>query len=148
MAFPARATEAPRSGALFARAKRALPGGVSSPVRSFQAVGGVPRFVRRAKGAFIEDVDGTLYADLCMSWGALILGHAHPAVVRAVAEAAADGTSYGAATEREVELAERVEEDFPSIDLLRFVSSGTEATMSALRAARGFTRREGIVVFE
>lgn len=137
-----------RSQALFARARKALPGGVSSPVRSFAAVGGTPRFIRRGRGAMLEDVDGRSYVDLVMSWGALILGHAHPAVVEAVREAAARGTSYGACTEAEVELAEQVQRDMPSIERLRFVNSGTEATMSVIRVARGFTGRRKVVMFE
>lgn len=139
---------APKSERLFARARESLVGGVDSPVRSFQGVGGTPRFVVEGKGPRIRDVDGAWYVDYCLSWGALLLGHAHPAVVQAVRTAAAKGTSFGAATEAEVRLAEEVKKRFPAIDLLRFVSSGTEAAMSAVRVARGFTGRDKIVVFE
>jgi glutamate-1-semialdehyde 2,1-aminomutase len=139
---------APRSERLFARAQESLVGGVDSPVRAFRAVGGTPRFIVRGKGPRIHDADGRGYMDYCLSWGALILGHAHPAVVQAVRSAASRGTSFGAATEAEVLLAEEVKRRFPSIDLLRFVTSGTEATMSAIRVARGFTGRNKIVAFE
>ena len=139
---------APRSERLFARAKRALVGGVDSPVRAFGSVGGAPRFIVRGKGSRMTDADGRTYLDYCGSWGALLLGHAHPDVVRAVRQAAGRGTSFGAATEAEVDLAERVKELVPSLELLRFVNSGTEATMSAVRAARGFTDRDRILVFE
>lgn len=125
-----------------------LPGGVNSPVRAFRAVGGEPFFVAHAEGARIWDVDGNSYLDYVLSWGPLILGHAHPAVVRAVAAAAARGTSYGAPTPAEVELAEEVRGFFPSMELMRFVSSGTEATMSALRLARGFTGRDLVLKFD
>jgi len=138
----------PANEALFARAKDVLVGGVSSPVRSFAAVGGVPRFIRHARGAKITDADGREYVDFVLSWGAVILGHADPAVVAAVEEAAARGTTYGAATEAEVELAEAIRRDLPSVQRLRFVSSGTEAAMSALRVARGYTRRDRVVMFE
>src|SRR5712691_7191201 len=137
-----------RSAALFAEAQLHLPGGVDSPVRAFRAVGGTPRFVARGRGAAIWDVDGNRYIDYLASWGPLIAGHAHPGVVAAIQEAAARGTSYGAPTEAELDLAELVKNSFPSIDLVRFVSSGTEATMSALRLARAFTRREQIVKFD
>ncbi len=139
---------APRSERLFGRAKQSLVGGVDSPVRSFGSVGGTPRFMVRGKGSRITDADGTSYLDYCGSWGALLLGHAHPDVVRAVREAAGRGTSFGAATEAEVALAERVKELVPSVDLVRFVNSGTEATMSAVRAARGYTDRDRILLFE
>ena len=139
---------APRSERLFARAQESLVGGVDSPVRAFRAVGGTPRFIVRGKGPRIYDVDGRGYMDYCLSWGALILGHAHPGVVEGIRAAASNGTSFGAATEAEVLLAEEVKKRFPSIDLLRFVSSGTEATMSAIRVARGFTGRNKIVAFE
>ncbi len=112
----------PRSEALFARALRVLPGGVSSPVRSFAAVGGTPRFIRRGEGAWLEDADGRRYLDLVLSWGPLLLGHAHPGVVRAVREAAERGTSYGAPTEVEVLLAERLAATFPAAEMVRFVS--------------------------
>ena len=133
---------------LFAEARTLLPGGVSSPVRAFQAVGGTPRFIERGEGAWLVDVEGRRYLDLVLSWGPLIVGHAHPDVVRAIQEAAARGTAYGAPTEMELELARRVVATFPSIEMLRFVNSGTEATMSALRVARAATGRHAIVKFE
>ena len=136
-----------RSIAAFIRAKRVIPGGVNSPVRAFRAVGGSPVFVRNAQGATFTDLDGREYIDYVMSWGPLILGHAPPAVVRAVQTAAARGTTYGAPTELESELAELIAGMVPSIEKVRFVSSGTEATMSALRLARGFTGREKLVKF-
>src|SRR5215213_1962583 len=138
----------PRSAALFRRACRVTPGGVNSPVRAFRGVGGDPFFVARAEGARLWDVDGREYIDYVLSWGPLIFGHAHPAVVAAVTAAAALGTSYGAPTGAEVELAELVRDFFPSMEMLRFVNSGTEATMSAIRLARGHTGRELIVKFE
>jgi glutamate-1-semialdehyde 2,1-aminomutase len=137
-----------RSSELFARAQRLIPGGVNSPVRAFRAVGGDPLFIESASGARLRDADGEEYIDYVMSWGPLILGHAHPAVVEAVAAAARRGTSYGAPCEPEVELAERVVRKVPGIEKVRFVSSGTEATMSALRLARGFTGRRKILKFE
>jgi glutamate-1-semialdehyde 2,1-aminomutase len=137
-----------RSEALFAEAQRHLPGGVDSPVRAFRAVGGTPRFIERARGASVWDVDGNRYLDYLASWGPLIAGHAHPGVVAAIQDAATRGTSYGAPTEAEVELARLVKQAFPSIDLVRFVSSGTEATMTALRLARAFTRRELVLKFD
>jgi glutamate-1-semialdehyde 2,1-aminomutase len=133
---------------LFARAQRVIPGGVNSPVRAFKAVGGTPLFIARAQGPRVWDVDGHAYVDYLGSWGPMILGHAHPAVVEAVARAARDGTSYGAPCAAEVELAERVARLVPSIEKVRFVSSGTEATMSALRLARGFTGRRKILKLE
>lgn len=133
---------------LFEEAQRLLPGGVDSPVRAFRAVGGEPFFVARGEGAYLTDVDGNRYLDYVCSWGPLILGHAHPAVVAALREAVGRGTSYGAPTELEVRLARLVQEAFPSIEMLRFVSSGTEAAMSAIRAARGFTGREKLIKFE
>jgi len=136
------------SKALFRRAKRVIPGGVSSPVRAFKAVGGTPPFVVSGKGPRIRDADGRGYVDYVGSWGPLILGHAHPAVLRAVREAAAAGTSFGAPTEREIQLAELVCSALPSVDQVRFVSSGTEATMSALRLARGATGRKRILKFD
>ncbi|MGH7767945.1 MAG: glutamate-1-semialdehyde 2,1-aminomutase, partial [Candidatus Binatia bacterium] len=139
---------ADRSGALFKRARRKIPGGVNSPVRAWNAVGGAPRFIARGGGARITDVDGREYVDFVCSWGPLILGHAHPKVATAIEQALAGGTSFGAPTEREIELAESVAEQFPSIEKLRLVSSGTEATMSALRLARGFTRRTRVVKFD
>ena len=138
----------PRSAALFAEARVHLPGGVDSPVRAFRAVGGTPRFIERGRGAAIWDVDGNRYIDYLASWGPLIAGHTHPGVVAAIQEAATKGTSYGAPTEAEVALAKLVKKAFPSIDLVRFVSSGTEATMSALRLARAFTHKEMILKFD
>jgi len=137
-----------RSEALFARAQAVTPGGVNSPVRAFGGVGGAPRFLVRGSGAYVTDVDGNRYVDMVGSWGPLILGHAHPAVVAAVQHAAALGTSFGAPGEGEVALAEAVLERYPSCGSVRFVNSGTEATMSALRLARGFTGRDLIVKFE
>src|SRR6478752_7305929 len=137
-----------RSRQLFARAQRILPGGVDSPVRAFKSVGGSPLFVRRASGARIEDVDGNTYIDYVMSWGPLIHGHAPRGLVKAVAAAARAGTSYGAPSPLEVELGERVRSLMPSLERVRFVSSGTEATMSAIRVARAATRRDKIIKFE
>jgi glutamate-1-semialdehyde 2,1-aminomutase len=136
-----------RSAELWTRAKAAIPGGVNSPVRAFRNVGRDPIFVARGAGGTITDVDGKTYVDTCLSWGALPLGHAHPEVVEAVRKAAGDGMTYGAATEREVELAEALKAAVPSIDKVRLVSSGTEATMSAVRLARGFTGRKFIIKF-
>ena len=133
--------------ALYKRACEAIPGGVSSPVRSFRSVGGSPYFVARGAGASVWDVEGRRYLDYVQSYGASILGHAFPAVVQAVQRAAADGTSYGAPTEREVLLAEAIRSRVPGCDLVRLVSSGTEAAMSAVRAARGFTGRDRVVMF-
>lgn len=130
------------------RACRVIPGGVNSPVRAFRAVGGTPRFVRRAEGAYFWDADGTRYIDYIGSWGPMILGHGHPAVLAAVEAAARDGFSYGAPTAREVEIAEEVIQLVPSVEMLRLVSSGTEAGMSAIRLARGATGRDKIVKFE
>jgi glutamate-1-semialdehyde 2,1-aminomutase len=132
---------------LFARAGRVIPGGVNSPVRAFGSVGGHPYFVGKAEGPHVWDVEGTRYLDLVQSYGAILLGHAHPVVVDAIVDAAADGTSYGAPTEREVLLAEAIVERVPSVDEVRLVSSGTEATMSAIRVARGATGRDKIVKF-
>jgi len=137
-----------RSEELFERAKGVIPGGVSSPVRAFKAVGGSPLFVARAEGARFWDADGRAFVDYVGSWGPMILGHAHPAVIEAVREAALRGTSYGAPCALEVELAERVVRHLPSVEKVRFVSSGTEATMSALRVARGFTGRRKILKFD
>lgn len=136
------------SEALFESAQRVIPGGVNSPVRAFKAVGGVPRFIDRARGAYVWDVDGNRYIDYVASWGPMILGHVHPQVVEAVQAAVARGTSYGVPTEVEVELARHVVEAVPSIERVRFVNSGTEATMSALRLARAFTKRDKIIKFE
>jgi len=137
-----------RSEELFARAQRVIPGGVSSPVRAFRAVGGHPPFIVRGEGSRVSDADGHSYIDYLGSWGPLILGHAHPDVVEAVREAALRGTSYGAPCPGEVELAERVVRLMPSMEKVRFVSSGTEAAMSALRLARGFTGRNKILKLE
>ena len=133
---------------LFERARKVIPGGVNSPVRAFRAVGGTPRFIARAHGAYMFDAEGTRYIDYIGSWGPMILGHGHPAVLDAVLKAAADGFSFGAPTEREVELAEEILSLVPSMDQVRLVSSGTEAAMSALRLARGATGRSKIVKFE
>jgi glutamate-1-semialdehyde 2,1-aminomutase len=137
-----------RSEELFDRARGIIPGGVSSPVRAFKAVGGSPPFVARADGVRIVDEDGKAYVDYVGSWGPMIHGHAHPAILEAVQEAAARGTSFGAPCALEVELAERVVAHVPSVEKVRFVSSGTEATMSALRLARGFTGRDKILKFD
>ncbi|HVE93506.1 MAG TPA: aminotransferase class III-fold pyridoxal phosphate-dependent enzyme, partial [Acidimicrobiales bacterium] len=134
-----------RNDAVFARAERVIPGGVNSPVRAFRSVGGTPYVVERALGPHVWDVDGRCLIDWVQSYGANILGHAHPAVVAAVRAAAADGTSYGAPTEREVLLAEAVAGRVPGVEKVRLVSSGTEATMSALRLARGATGRDKVV---
>ena len=136
----------PASEQLFARAQAVTPGGVNSPVRAFNAVGGTPRFIREAKGAWLTDVDGHSYVDLICSWGPLLLGHAHPEVQAAVQAAVARGTSYGTPTEPEVELAEEIVARTP-VEEVRFVSSGTEATMSAIRLARGFTGRDVVLKF-
>ncbi len=137
-----------KSSALYAEALRLLPGGVDSPVRAFRAVGGEPFFVARGEGAYLIDVDGNRFVDYVLSWGPLILGHAHPRVVRALQEAVAAGTSYGAPCPQEVELARLVTELMPNIEMIRFVNSGTEATMSVLRLARAFTGRNKIVKFQ
>jgi glutamate-1-semialdehyde 2,1-aminomutase len=136
-----------RSAALFAAAQRVMPGGVSSPVRAFRGVGGTPRFIASGAGARVVDADGSEYVDYVLSWGALALGHAHPAVVEAVTAQAARGTSFGAPTELETELAELIARAMPAVEMVRFVSSGTEATMSALRLARAATGRALIVKF-
>ncbi|EYF00757.1 glutamate-1-semialdehyde 2,1-aminomutase [Chondromyces apiculatus] len=141
-------SDRPVSQALFARASAVLPGGVNSPVRAFRAVGGAPVFIARANKARLISADGAEYIDFVNSWGPAILGHGHPAVVEAVREAATGGLSFGAPTELEVLFAERLRGFYPSLDKLRCVSSGTEATMSAIRVARGFTRRDVIVKFE
>ena len=132
---------------LFARARRLIPGGVNSPVRSFGAVGGTPPFIDSGSGARVRDVDGNEYLDFVGSWGPLVLGHAHPAVVEAVQRAAEDGTSFGAPTERELELAELITRAMPSIEMLRLVNSGTEAAMSAIRIARAYTGRSKLLKF-
>jgi glutamate-1-semialdehyde 2,1-aminomutase len=133
---------------LFAAAQRLLPGGVNSPVRAFRGVGGIPRFIARGEGATLIDADGNRYVDLVLSWGPLILGHAHPEVLSAIIEAAERGTTYGAPTELELRLAERVVASFPGMEMIRLVSSGTEAVMSAVRLARAATRRQLIVKFD
>jgi glutamate-1-semialdehyde 2,1-aminomutase len=137
-----------KSKKLYKTAEQLMPGGVNSPVRSFKAVSGTPVFISRGKGQYIYDVDGNKYTDYMSSWGPLILGHAAPAVVRAVKKAAENGTSYGAPCEGEVELAKLIVKAFPSIDMVRMTSSGTEATMSGVRLARAYTKRDYIVKFE
>ncbi|MDD2809886.1 glutamate-1-semialdehyde 2,1-aminomutase [Rhodoferax sp.] len=133
---------------LFERAAKVIPGGVNSPVRAFRAVGGTPRFITRAQGAYIWDANGQKYTDYIGSWGPMILGHGHPAVVEAVQKAVLEGFSYGAPTEREVELAEAILKLMPSMDMVRLVSSGTEAAMSTIRLARGATGRSKLIKFE
>ncbi len=133
---------------LFERAQRVIPGGVNSPVRAFRAVGGTPRFIQRAQGAYLWDAQGERYIDYIGSWGPMILGHGHPEVLDAIQRAASEGLSFGAPTEREIELAEAILAHVPSMDMVRLVSSGTEAGMSALRLARGFTGRNTIIKFE
>ena len=137
-----------RSQELLDRARSVLPGGVSSPARAFGGVGGVPRVMARGFGPYLEDVDGNTYVDLQLSFGPLILGHAHPAVVTALQDATSKGTSFGTPTEIELLLAERIVETVPAVEMVRFVNSGTEATMSALRLARAATKRPAIVKFE
>ena len=136
-----------KSRKAFEEARRILPGGVNSPVRAFRAVGGAPVFVKRGQGAWIEDLDGNLYVDWVCSWGPLILGHAHPRVVRALQERIQQGTSFGIPTELETALAKKVVQAVPSMEKVRFVNSGTEAVMSALRVARGYTGRSKVVKF-
>jgi glutamate-1-semialdehyde 2,1-aminomutase len=136
-----------RSEGLYKRAVNVIPGGVSSPVRAYRAVGGTPRFIARGAGQHVTDADGNTYLDFVNSWGALILGHAHPAVVAAITEAAGNGTTFGAPCEGEVELAERIVASYSALEQVRFVSSGTEAVMSAIRLARAFTGRDLIVKF-
>jgi glutamate-1-semialdehyde 2,1-aminomutase len=137
-----------RNQALFERAQRVIPGGVNSPVRAFRAVGGTPRFITRGDGAYIVDAEGKRYIDYIGSWGPMILGHGHPAVLDAVISAAREGFSYGAPTEREIELAEEILKLVPSMEQVRLVSSGTEAAMSAIRLARGATGRSKLIKFE
>ena len=137
-----------RSRKLFDEAKKHIPGGVNSPVRAFRSVGGEPLFIKKAKGSKITDVDNKEYIDYVLSWGPMILGHSHPAVTAALKKAIANGTSFGAPTEIEITLAKMVKKAFPSIEMVRMVSSGTEATMSAIRAARGFTGRDKILKFD
>src|SRR5690625_486637 len=128
-----------RSETLFAQAQRHIPGGVNSPVRAFKAVGGTPRFFERAKGAYLWDADGQRYIDYMLSWGPMIAGHGHPQILEAVTDALQNGLSFGAPTERETLLADKVCARVPGLDMIRFVNSGTEATMSAIRLARAFT---------
>ncbi|MBF0124318.1 MAG: glutamate-1-semialdehyde 2,1-aminomutase [Magnetococcales bacterium] len=137
-----------RTEELFDRAQRSIPGGVNSPVRAFKAVGGTPPFIAHAQGPYVTDVDGKRYIDYVASWGPMIAGHAHPQVVAAIQQAASRGTSFGAPTEAEVELAEQIIQLVPSIEMVRLVNSGTEATMSALRLARAVTGRDAIVKFQ
>jgi glutamate-1-semialdehyde 2,1-aminomutase len=137
-----------RSKKLFEAAQQVIPGGVNSPVRAFRSVGGQPLFVKRAKGARLYDVDGNSFIDYVLSWGPMILGHAPPPVVQAIARAAANGTSYGAPTELEVCLAQMISEAIPSMEQVRLVSSGTEAVMSAIRVARAYTKRDAVLKFE
>ncbi|MGA2712737.1 MAG: glutamate-1-semialdehyde 2,1-aminomutase [Bryobacteraceae bacterium] len=137
-----------RSQQLFERARLSIPGGVNSPVRAYRSVGGTPPFIARGEGSHIFDVDGNEYIDYVGSWGPLILGHRHPVILDALNHAISRGTSFGAPTEQEIELAETVREMFPSIEMVRLVNSGTEATMSALRVARGFTNRDLTIKFE
>ena len=138
----------PRAEAAFRRARTVMPGGVNSPVRAFRAVGGTPFFAQKGEGPYLFDIDGHRYVDYVLSWGPLIWGHAHPEIVRAIVETAQRGTSFGAPTELETEMAEEVISLVPSIDVVRMVNSGTEATMSALRLARAYTARPCIVKFE
>lgn len=137
-----------RSREAFARAKQSIPGGVNSPVRAFKSVGLTPRFIESGKGSMITDIDGNSYIDYVLSWGPLIMGHAHPEVVEAIKRTAEKGTSFGAPTELETAMAELVIERMPSVEVVRMVNSGTEATMSALRLARGYTKRSKILKFE
>lgn len=147
MALFSRKLKSKKSAKLFDRAQKAIPGGVNSPVRAFKAVGGAPRFIRRAHGAEIEDVDGYTFIDYVMSWGPLIHGHAPRGLLKALAAVAKEGTSFGAPTELEVQLAERVRKLMPGLEMLRCTSSGTEATMSALRVARAAVGREKVIKF-
>ena len=137
--------ESRKSLAAWQKAQQFIPGGVNSPVRNFSKVGGHPRFIARGEGSKIYDIDGNEYIDYVASWGPLVLGHAHPSVVEAISAAAADGTSFGAPTTLETELAEIIVNAVPSIERVRLVNSGTEATMSAIRVARGYTGRDKIL---
>src|SRR3546814_4818289 len=137
-----------RNTQLFDRACQTIPGGVNSPVRAFRSVGGAPRFIKRAQGPYKWDADDTRYIDYVGSWGPAMLWHAHPEVIRAVQEAAVDSLSFGAPTEAEIEIAEAIAARMPSIEKVRLVSSGTEATMTAIRLARGVTGRSKIIKFE
>ncbi|MCB1302034.1 MAG: aminotransferase class III-fold pyridoxal phosphate-dependent enzyme, partial [Tetrasphaera sp.] len=145
--MPSAPDSAPASEALFARARSVVPGGVNSPVRAFRSVGGNPRFVTSARGPYLTDADGREYVDLIGSWGPMILGHTHPDVLAAVTEAAGRGFSYGTPSENEVALAEEIVARVEPVEQVRLVSSGTEATMSALRLARGITGRSRVVKF-
>src|ERR1043166_1658095 len=137
-----------KSQDLFARAQQSIPGGVNSPVRAFRSVGGTPLFMESAKGAYMYDADGNRYIDYINSWGPMILGHAYEPVIKAIQEKAAQSTSFGAPTELEIEMAELIISMVPNVDLIRMVSSGTEACMSAIRLARGFTGKNKIIKFE
>ncbi|MEX5283942.1 MAG: glutamate-1-semialdehyde 2,1-aminomutase, partial [Nitrospiraceae bacterium] len=137
-----------KSQALFEAAQQLIPGGVNSPVRAFRSVGGQPRFIARAKGAYLYDADGNRYIDYVLSWGPMLLGHAPSPIVSALSRAAKQGTSYGAPTELEVRLARMIHDALPSMEKVRLVSSGTEAVMSAIRVARAFTKRDGVLKFE
>ena len=141
-------SEAARSTQLYERALKVIPGGVNSPVRAFKSVNRDPIFIKRAEGSKIYDVDGNEYIDFVNSWGPMLLGHLHPSVKEAVLQAVSDGTSYGAPTEKEIELAEIIVAMVPSVDMVRLVNSGTEATMSAVRLARAFTGRDKIIKIE
>ncbi|MFP5483098.1 MAG: aminotransferase class III-fold pyridoxal phosphate-dependent enzyme, partial [Gammaproteobacteria bacterium] len=140
--------EVSQNEVLFERAQKTIPGGVNSPVRAFRSVGGTPRFFKRANGPYVWDADDKRYIDYIGSWGPAVLGHAHPEVIKAVQDAAVGGLSFGAPTEGEIVMAETLCEMLPSLEQVRLVSSGTEATMSAIRLARGFTGRDTIVKFE
>ena len=137
-----------KSIALFQEAQNLFPGGVNSPVRAFRAVGGQPLFIERGEGPYLFDVDGNRFIDYVLSWGPLITGHAHPKVVEAIQQAAIKGTSYGAPSPLEIDLAKSIMEFMPNIEMIRFVNSGTEATMSALRLARAYTKRDKIIKFD
>jgi glutamate-1-semialdehyde 2,1-aminomutase len=137
-----------KSEALFARSQQSIPGGVNSPVRAFKSVGGTPVFIKKAKGAYLYDADGNKYIDYIASWGPMILGHAYEPVINAIREYALNSTSYGAPTELEIEMAELIKSMAPNVDLIRMVSSGTEACMSALRLARGYTGKNKFIKFE
>src|SRR5205085_4517384 len=137
-----------KSKELFTRAQKSIPGGVNSPVRAFKSVGGSPIFIKRAKGAYLYDADDNRYIDYINSWGPMILGHAYEPVVKAIQEKVLDSTSFGAPTELETEMAELIKSMAPNVDLIRMVDSGTEACMSAVRLARGYTGRNKIIKFE
>ncbi len=138
----------PTSESLFQEAQKFIPGGVNSPVRAFKAVGGIPPFICRGEGPYLFDADNNRYLDYIGSWGPMILGHAHPEVLKAIGEAVSRGTTFGAPCPQEIDLARLVHKAFPNVDKVRMVSSGTEATMSAIRLARGFTGHEKIIKFE